>query len=188
MMPIGPLMKEHRVIERMIAFLQDELQKIEAKGAADLAFFTQAVDFVRSYADHCHHGKEEDILFKALQKKPLNEEDRKIMGELVLEHIDARRFVQRVEAALAHLRHGDPKALNEMKEALQGLIALYPKHIEKEDKHFFIPAMGYFDAKEQAAMLEKFRAFDAGLIHEKYKLLVEEHQKSRPLVRPTASA
>ena len=53
-------------------------------------------------------------------------------------------------------------------------------HIEKEDKHFFIPAMDYFSKEEQSAMLDEFRVFDRNMIHEKYKKIVEEKEKEMP--------
>ena len=43
---------------------------------------------------------------------------------------------------------------------METLIKRYPVHIEKEDKHFFIPSMEYLSMQEQTAMLEEFREFD----------------------------
>lgn len=60
---------------------------------------------------------------------------------------------------------------------LEKLVKFYPVHIEKEDKHFFIPIMQYFSDAEQSAMLEEFWVFDKGMIHEKYKRVVEENEK-----------
>ncbi len=69
MMPIGPLMIEHTLIERMIAIAKMGPGRLENERKADPAFIDDVVDFVRSYADRCHHGKEEDILFRELAKK-----------------------------------------------------------------------------------------------------------------------
>ena len=78
MQPIGPLMIEHRLIERMFTLMQREWQRITENMAVDPefhfvdpVFIDTAVDFIRTYADRCHHGKEEEILFAALQKKEL---------------------------------------------------------------------------------------------------------------------
>jgi hemerythrin-like domain-containing protein len=54
---------------------------------------------------------------------------------------------------------------------------LFPKHIEKEDKHFFYPILDYFTGKEQDAMLQEFWEFDKKMIHEKYKKVVEEYER-----------
>jgi hemerythrin-like domain-containing protein len=47
-------------------------------------------------------------------------------------------------------------------------------HIEKEDKHFFIPCMIYFTQKEKDQMLEEGWEFDRKMIHEKYQNIVKE--------------
>jgi len=66
MKPIGPLMREHRLIERMIALMGREIEQINASGKVNTGFLMVAVDFIRTYADRTHHGKEEDILFRSI--------------------------------------------------------------------------------------------------------------------------
>lgn len=77
MMPIGPLMIEHRLIERMVKTIKGELRKISEENEVNVIFIDTAVDFFRTYADRCHHGKEEDILFRDLAKKPLSPDAKK---------------------------------------------------------------------------------------------------------------
>lgn len=48
------------------------------------------VDFIRVYVDRTHHGKEEDILFRALEKKCLGDADDRMRPVLVHEHKQAR--------------------------------------------------------------------------------------------------
>ncbi len=96
MMPVGPLMIEHRLIERMVKLMAEELPKMEEKRGVNIGFLSEAIDFIRTYADRCHHGKEEDILFRDLAPKPLSPEHKKVMNELVEEHISARKMVSRL--------------------------------------------------------------------------------------------
>jgi hemerythrin-like domain-containing protein len=143
MMPIGPLMIEHRLIERMVKVIRGELQKISEENEVNVSFIDTAVDFFRTYADRCHHGKEEDILFRDLAKKPLSSEHKKTMQELIEEHIYARKTVGRlVDAKEKYAQHGN-NALEDIVAIISELVEFYPKHIEKEDKHFFIPVMNY---------------------------------------------
>ena len=86
MMPIGPLMIEHRLIERMIDVMREELTMIEKERTLSPEFLETAVDFIRTYADRCHHGKEEDILFRELGAKNLKDEHRHTMEELIEDH------------------------------------------------------------------------------------------------------
>ena len=69
MKPIGALMIEHRLIERMIELMRLERESMSKHAKADTHFIEHAVDFIRTYADKCHHGKEEDILFRQLMDK-----------------------------------------------------------------------------------------------------------------------
>jgi hemerythrin-like domain-containing protein len=69
MLPAGPLMKEHRLIERLIISMEKELGRMKRDKTADVVYIDKAVDFIRVYADRCHHGKEEEILFKSLSEK-----------------------------------------------------------------------------------------------------------------------
>lgn len=179
MQPIGPLMHEHRLIERLLRLLEREVQHIESGKKPDSSFIDQAVDFFRIYADRCHHGKEEDILFRELAKKPLSAEEQKVLAELVEEHLQGRSLVQAIhETNLTVARCGSPASAEALLPLLRRLIEFYPVHIEKEDKRFFHPIMNYFSRQEMDAMLREFEEFDRKLIHEKYADLVISREKA----------
>ncbi|HVO84220.1 MAG TPA: hemerythrin domain-containing protein [Syntrophobacteria bacterium] len=169
----GPLMIEHRLIERMLTVVRQRLSAIRARNAVDPLFIDTAVDFIRTYADRTHHGKEEDILFKSMETRNLSEVDRQLMNELVEEHVFGRKTTRKLVEANTRYRNGDVSALGEIAVQLETLVDFYPRHIEKEDKVFFPAARTYFTEAEDQAMLAKFWEFDRRMIHEKYKTVVE---------------
>lgn len=172
MKPIGPLMWEHRLIEKMVALTGREARKIRESSGVDPQFIDTAVDFIRTYADRTHHGKEEEILFRDLAKKRMSPEHSRIVGELIEEHKYGRSLVKRlVEAKERYLAGGD--TLAEIAACLTELTEFYPRHIEKEDRRFFFPILAYFTATEQEAMLREFAEFDRRMIHEKYRRVLE---------------
>lgn len=173
MLTIGPLMIEHRLIEKGIAVLRQEAERIARGGKVDPLIIDTLVDFIRTYADRTHHGKEEDILFRDLAHKDLSEEDRRIMQELVDEHAYARKTVAALVEAKERCLSGDESAVARAAEKMAGLAGFYPDHIKKEDKVFFPASLKYFSRGEQDAMLEEMREFDRRMIHEKYKAVVE---------------
>jgi hemerythrin-like domain-containing protein len=178
MMPIGPLMIEHRLIERMIEVLKRQLRLWEGGRKADPSFIETAVDFIKTYADRCHHGKEEGILFRDLSKKPISEDHTRIVKELVEEHVWARKTTGRLVEANEAYRKGDAGEVPTILDCVKSLVEFYPKHIEKEDRHFFLPVMDYFSKDEKDAMLDEEYEFDRVLIHEIYRDYVtkeEEH-------------
>ena len=173
----GPLMIEHRLIERMISLIKDALAQIESTQKVDPLFVDTAVDFIRMYADRTHHGKEEDVLFRDLSKRPLSAEDQRVMDELIQEHVFGRQTTKALIEANTRYRNGDTSALADIADKLRTLVEFYPKHIEKEDKAFFPASMAYFTDEEDQAMLAEFWEFDRKMIHEKYKSVVEELEK-----------
>jgi hemerythrin-like domain-containing protein len=118
MKPIGPLMREHRLIERMVALISGELKLISEASKANTELVMAAVDFFRTYADRTHHGKEESILFRELAKKPLSEEHKRIMNELIEEHVFGRKSVSRLFNATENYRAGAASALKDIRACL----------------------------------------------------------------------
>jgi len=168
---------EHRVIERMVDLLRTHMENASKTNQIDGAFILSAVDFFRTYADRCHHGKEEDILFKELENKTIAANHREVLEELKNEHITARGLVQSLREARQAYLDDDSKDSEAIHGILRDLTELYPNHIQKEDKHFFFPVMDYFSKKEQLSMLDRFWEFDEHLIHRIYRDIVENYEK-----------
>jgi hemerythrin-like domain-containing protein len=176
-MPAAPLMIEHRVIERVVAAMQKEIGGIRSQIKTDTGVIGDYVDFIRVYADRCHHGKEEDILFRELKKRQIEAEHEQILKELIDDHRRGREMTRRLDGANERYAGGDGSALSDISSALQDLVTLYPQHIEKEDRQFFIPVMKYFSQEERDAMLAEEYEFDRQLIHERYRMLTERVEK-----------
>lgn len=179
MQPRGPLMVEHRLIERMIALMKREQERIQTSEQWNPAFVDAAVDFMRVYADRTHHGKEEDILFRDLSAKTLKPDHAAMMRDLVADHRRARDLARSLVAASDAHAAGDKDALGRVLGLLISLTDLYPRHIAKEDDEFFPAAMEYLDDGEQAAMLDRFKEFDRSMIHEKYGSIVASLEAGR---------
>lgn len=77
-----------------------------------------------------------------------------------------------VEAKRSYLA-GSNNGLIAIADCLGSLVEFYPRHIIKEDKHFFFPILEYFSQEEQDKMLQEFCLSDRQMIHEKYTKLVE---------------
>ena len=183
MLPIGTLMMEHRLIERMIIIIKDELKVIQEEKKVNPIFIDNIVDFLRTYADQTHHGKEEDILFRELKKKNLSDEHSKIMKELIEDHKFARKTTSELLNNKEKFIQGEKNAINMIVEKIKNLVGFYPNHIEKEDKHFFIPVMNYFSEEEQNKILNEGQIFDRRMIHRKYDNLVKNFEINRRLFK-----
>lgn len=176
MKPRGLLMIEHRLIERMIVLIDYEMKRIQREKTLDLPFIDILIDFIKTYADRTHHGKEEEILFRDCYKKHLSVDDRKMMDDLIEEHKYGRKMVRELVELKERQMQGDNLQIDLVIDKLEGLVNFYPKHIQKEDDFFFPESEKYFSSEELEQMLEEFLEFDQKMIHEKYQSIVEKYE------------
>jgi hemerythrin-like domain-containing protein len=172
-LPIQPLIAEHRLTERMIDVMRWRVADMESIGTADIGFIDGAVEFLRTFADRCHHGKEEDILFRELARKPLSAEHRRVLDELAAEHVFARTTTQRLVEARDVYVAGGASALADIAACLHMFVEFYPKHFAKEEKGFFGPVMSYFTAAELGWLLAEENEFDRRFVQVMYAKAVE---------------
>ena len=176
-------MIEHRLIEKMFGISQKVVLKIKNDEVIDPPFIDTIVDFIRTYADRTHHGKEEDILFAKLKTKNLNEKDTTMMNDLINDHRYARSLVGDLLDAKNNYISGDKSYLPVIIEKLETLINFYPSHIRKEDREFFPNTELYFTNEELDNMLSDFWEFDRKMIHEKYQKVFETLSKKIDLIQ-----
>lgn len=169
----GLLMIEHRLIERMLLLAKNEVNQMNADNFNPI-LVDSVVDFIKTYADRTHHGKEEDILFKKLELKVLNQVDEKMMNELIDEHKQARNKVGEIIRLNSEYKNGQKDVVIKIIEIINWLNQFYPVHIKKEDEIFFPKADTYFSDEELEQMLKDYYEFDANMIHEKYNKLYKE--------------
>jgi hemerythrin-like domain-containing protein len=174
MLPIASLMIEHRLIERMIRVVSCEAARIKKEKNVNAVFIDTFVDFMRNFADKLHHGKEEDILFRECAAKKMSPEHTKMLKNLLDEHVIGRKTIGDLVAAKEKYVKGDTSASTEVVAKLEKLADMYPKHIEKEDKHFFIEVMEYFSQAEKDEMLKESNEFDRNFMNKKYGSIVDD--------------
>ena len=91
----------------MLALIQKQAKQLQGGAEPDSKFIADAVEFFRVYADRCHHGKEEDLLFVDLHNKELPPELSAITDELIQEHKQGRAMVKSLhEANRAYIASG----------------------------------------------------------------------------------
>lgn len=169
MNPVTILIEEHKTIQKMVEILKllaDDPALIVKLGPG---YFDKIIDFFKTYADRCHHGKEENILFRKLDKKNLRLEDKNLLSELLEEHQIARGVLEE----LVKTKKESVSVAHQFKI----LADLYENHMSKENKRFFLPAFNYFSEKEKQEILEQFLEADRKIVHKKYQEIIEELKK-----------
>jgi len=138
------------------------------------------VEFFRVFADKCHHGKEEDLLFPAMEKAGVPKEGGPI-GVMLAEHQQGRGFIKCMAEALDRQKKGDPKALPSYAENARNYIALLAQHINKEDNVLFPMGEKVLSKKTQEELVEGFEKIEVERIgegtHEEFHKLLHHLQE-----------
>jgi hemerythrin-like domain-containing protein len=144
--PTGVLKHEHEVILRALGLLERFGRDLAAGKPVDREGLKWLIDFFRTFVDRCHHGKEEQHLFPAMERYGIPREGGPV-GVMLYEHEEGRGFIR----AMAE---GDDLRTA---EAIRSYASLLRPHIDKENGILYILADQVIPDEEQHALV---RAFD----------------------------
>jgi len=176
--PLQTLMDEHRVIERVLDALEQYLERSPRATVTDCQVeLLRFVDFIQNFADKCHHGKEEDILFAEMVKAGFPREAGPL--EVMLhEHDQGRAFVRELKRLGAKKDPWTNPDREELSTAASGYIDLLRQHISKEDGVLYPMAESKLSADVMQSIGQRFREFEqdeaGGGEHERLRCLADE--------------
>lgn len=176
------MMEEHQNILRMLKVVRKICLGVMKGGEINYDDFAKAIDFIRTYADSHHHGKEERYLFKEMQNHLGKIGDNLITHGMLVEHDYGRFYMQELREALDKVREGDEESRLDVIANAVCYTRLLERHIKKEDDLVYTYGMKNLPADvlaEVDQLSERFEeeAMAAGT-QEKYKaILVELEEK-----------
>ncbi len=177
--PVEMLEAEHRVIQKMVAGMSVLAERLEGGEQVDVSLLDRIVVFLRTFADRCHHGKEESLLFPALIRRGVPSHGCPI-GGLTMEHQKGRVMVGELADAIPGYAAGEPLAREIVVKTLKALVAFYPNHIWKEDYLLFPLAGKVLTPEDQQELMEKFESVDRELgigAHEAFDKVAAELER-----------
>ena len=154
------LRNEHRVIEQVLNCLWAIADQAEQRQQLDEPSARQAIEFLRQYADQCHHGKEESHFFPALEARGLPRHGGPT-GVMLAEHEMGRQHVRGMQAALDRSAVSEHSATTRFVAHARAFVELLRAHIQKEDHCLFGMADQTLSEDEQQALLESFELVEA---------------------------
>lgn len=171
------LMSEHRVIERVIDAMMIAAEKLEEGGQVRPGFFLEAADFIKGFADGCHHRKEEGVLFKAMSESGVPVQGGPI-GVMLHEHELGRSYALAMRQAAQKLAEGDDTARSAVVAAARSYAELLRQHIAKEDGVLFPMAEQFIPISQHEQLVHDFEHVEheetGEGIHERYLSLAEQ--------------
>ena len=187
MKAIETLMSEHRIIESAIDALTAFADEARRRTADDKEELGRFVTFIREFADACHHGKEEDILFKAMVEAGFPSQGGPI-AVMLHEHGVGRSLVKRLAELAAQPAPWTAQDREALAEAAHGYADLLRQHIHKEDailypmaeQHLAPPVMERVDELCERYEEEKTGSGEHERLHRLAEELVARHLPALP--------
>jgi hemerythrin-like domain-containing protein len=175
--PTSTLRHEHDIILLVLNGIERGAGSLQATLLNDPDWLDTIVDFVRNFADRCHHGKEERHLFTRLEERGIPRAGGPI-GVMLQEHEQGRAFIRTVVEATLEAKAADTAALEAASEALLAYVSLLRGHIAKENDVLFVMADQVLTPEDQTeldAAFERVEAEEMGEgTHERYHELAHE--------------
>jgi len=129
------------------------------------------VDFFSEFADACHHGKEEQLLFVRLMQADALQ-TRSMVERLQFEHEQGRHWIARMRRALQ-----PPFRSEAFHEAARAYTQLLLEHIDKENTVLLPMAERLLSPEQLAALSRDFERFEVRVMG------VQRHQALHELLQ-----
>jgi hemerythrin-like domain-containing protein len=155
MRPTEMLKKDHQAILLMIRIIGKVNERLRKGEAVDPEHLMRITEFIQVFADQCHHGKEEDLLFPAMEEAGVPREGGPI-GVMLAEHVEGRGYVRGMAEAAAQYKAGDSKAGARFADNAGRYGALLSPHIDKEDNILYMIADMHLSEEKQQELVRQF--------------------------------
>ncbi len=179
------LQNDHELIEHVASAVERQAESAMATGVVDVKFFRRALDFFRGFTDTCHHGKEEGILFPALEEAGMPGENGPI-GVMLAEHEEGREHLRNLAKAIDAYAAGDGTAAPTVASEAAAYASLIQSHIEKENTVLFPWAEEILAEDNKEQLLQRMDEYEARVmgpgVHERY------HELAHALLTVSAAA
>ena len=182
MKAIQELRMEHDAVRLTLKVLDRICQKIELSGKLDdPQDVDHLLEFFTVFVDKCHHGKEEELLFPALEQIGVNR-DKGPIGVMLREHQLGRECVQKMKTAFLQFKAGAVPAAVDFTRSARDYISLLNQHIDKENNILFPIAEKQLTEAKLAELLKGFERI------EEQKIGVGKHEEFHKMIDQLESA
>ncbi|MGH9794824.1 MAG: hemerythrin domain-containing protein [Candidatus Acidiferrales bacterium] len=153
------LRKEHDAILQMLDAALQAARRLERSQPVEPALLNDLLEFFQLFADKCHHGKEEELLFPLLEKKGMPRAGGPV-GVMLHEHELGRSLIAEMKTAAEVYGVGDIAAGPRWALAARKYADLLGHHIHKENEVLFVMAERMLSAAEQQELAEAFEKLE----------------------------
>ncbi|HQL44771.1 MAG TPA: hemerythrin domain-containing protein [Spirochaetota bacterium] len=160
------LINEHEGILYGLHILEKMIEMIKNQVNISIDELKEMVNFFKLFADKCHHGKEETMLFPEMEKAGIPKENGPI-EQMLYEHTEGRKYIAIMDKDLQEGTISDA-----FTEAALQYINLLRSHINKENNILFPMGDRRIAMDTQKHLLQAFEKYEDDVMgkgtHEKF--------------------
>ena len=176
------LRREHELILRGVAVLERMAGRVQSGAHVPAADAAAVIEFIRKFADGCHHAKEEGVLFPAMEAAGMPREGGPI-AVMLAEHVQGRAAVALMAGAAANFGT-DSAAQQVFARGASAYAALLTHHIGKENNILFRMADNILGANKDAELVQAYGEHEARATgpgeHERFHRVIDELERAYP--------
>lgn len=177
MVPTQELKKEHEAIKVALGILEKMCQQLELGEEVNPEDLENMAEFMKTFADNCHHGKEEKYFYPAMEEAGVVREGGPI-DVMLTEHDLGRDHVKKMRQAIHDYKDGVDDASVRIMQSARDYIALLSEHIEKEDTILFPMADSVISPAAQNQLAKSFELMERDVVgegkHEEFHRLLDQ--------------
>ncbi len=157
--------QDHRIIEVVLPAVRRLGQQARGGRALDREAAEQVAAFLRTFADACHHGKEELHLFKAMERRGVHR-DVGLVFHLLEEHGRGRKHVRVMSNSTLGAAEGDQEASKSFGDNAIAYVELLSHHIREEDVELWMLAQRVLTEDDDATLMDGFTQVERSTLGE----------------------
>ena len=174
------LQKDHKLIEKVLSALDATIKLLKEGKQIPEQILLPTIDFTQNFTDVCHHGKEEEALFPALEKAGMPSH----MGPIrmmIVEHQRTKAIAEQIESASKKYLETDDSA--DLILTLEAYVQHVTEHLWKENNRLFKMAdvrltNNAKDVDKNLEEIEEKKLKEIGKSRSDYETLANDLEKS----------
>jgi hemerythrin-like domain-containing protein len=148
---IDQLQVDHRNMRLLLGILEEQVDLYTAGTTPDFDLMEQIIDYTLHYPSLIHHPRE-DLLFRQLLAR--DPESRSVIGNLIEDHAELAKLVQRFAAAVHNVSRDVELPREWFDKLAHDYIAKTRQHMEAEERNLFPRLLVTFQDSDWATLDE----------------------------------
>ncbi|MGM0395388.1 MAG: hemerythrin domain-containing protein [Thermodesulfobacteriota bacterium] len=176
MKSIDQLKNEHEGIKIVFRVLRKMCESLQSNQTIDTGHFEGILEFFEIFVDKCHHGKEENLLFPAMEQAGIPRQGP--IEVMLSEHTTGRGHIKSIRQKFVRFQSGDTAVSEALADECEQYILLMLDHIYKENNILYPMGETRFSQEIDEKLYQDFDILETERIgtgkHEAFHQMIDQ--------------